>query len=511
MSTLISRRAFQATLLGLGFAGRAGRAAGLDRVTRGGPRLQIPASTPSGEVWRYGIAFPFQIAPREAAMFCNIRKEHAPGFDYEVGTDVVVFDNLSAIRAERAAAVSRNHEEPNPNARPKGTRAVMVKYPARGGFVPLGARRADGSAHPHAGTGFGLCEAIGWPAGGTASAAFPDRQGILPFRDSERHEYFELSQYGYDGRSFRVLATERLQATELLPGWTVTNAGIVNAIPDGDDLLLAMSAGRVDARRFKAAECRAFGYSAIPHHDVGAGVMRWRRQARGWRPVDFVPVTGDDNSLEASLVRDTDGGFLFTARGARLPTENDIRVWRSVDGGRSWNLALRVRGASANSLLSVGRAADGTPFVAANLYDVLIHPVAGQLRVPGDPTAAHLAFMHHEEPPKADISMRAGGWMREKLLLWPLLKDRNGLAPPLVARDCRAEFGAPPGGSVWIVDTPSSAVVRLADGAWHCVLGYRIVERAEVTHRGDPTPQTGIYLEEVLSSGAASAAWSFSG
>ena len=61
--------------------------------------------------------------------------------------------------------------------------------------------------------------------------------------------------------------------------------------PDGDDLLLAMSAGRVDARRFKAAECRAFGYSAIPHHDAGAGVMRWRRGTRGWRPVEFVMNT----------------------------------------------------------------------------------------------------------------------------------------------------------------------------------------------------------------------------
>jgi hypothetical protein len=52
--------------------------------------------------------------------------------------------------------------------------------------------------------------------------------------------------------------------------------------------------------------------------------------------------------------------------------------------------------------------------------------------------------------------------------------------------------------------------VRLADRAWHCVLGYRIVERAEVTHRADPTAQTGIYLEEVPSSGPGQPAWSFS-
>src|SRR5207247_5041922 len=281
---------------------------------------------------------------------------------------------------------------------------------------------------PHAGTGFGVCEAIGWPIDGAGAAGVPDRQGILPFRDSERHEYFELSQYAYDGRTFQVPATDRLAASELIAGWTVTNAGVTNAVPDGDDLLLAMSAGRVDARRFKAAECRAFGYSAIPHHDAGAGVMRWRRGTRGWRPVEFVPVTGNDNSLEASLARDSDGGLLFTARGARVSTENDIRIWRSVDGGRSWKLALRVRGAIANSLLSVNRAADGTPFVAANLYDVLIYPMAEHIRPPGDPTAAHLAYMHHAEAPAAvDVSTRAGGGMREKLYLWPLRADRARL------------------------------------------------------------------------------------
>src|SRR5438093_9127761 len=215
-----------------------------------------------------------------------------------------------------------------------------------------------------------------------------------------------------------------------------------------------------------------------------AGRWSGSRGPRGWRPVEFGPVTGEDNSLEASLARDSDGGLLFTARGARVSTENDIRVWRSVDGGRSWKLALRVRGAIANSLLSVNRAADGTPFVAANLYDVLIYPMAEHIRPPGDPTAAHLAYMHHAEAPAAvDVSTRAGGWMREKLYLWPLRADRAGLEPPLVARDCRAEFGAPPGGSVWVADTPSAAVVRLADGAWRCLLGYRIVERAEGTHR----------------------------
>ena len=100
MPRSISRRGFGASLLALGFASRPGRAAGLDRVTRSGPRLQVPTSTPAGEVWRYGIAFPFQVGPREAAIFCNIRKEHAPGFDYEVGTGG---SRLSLAQRQRTA------------------------------------------------------------------------------------------------------------------------------------------------------------------------------------------------------------------------------------------------------------------------------------------------------------------------------------------------------------------------------------------------------------------------
>jgi hypothetical protein len=76
------------------------------------------------------------------------------------------------------------------------------------------------------------------------------------------------------------------------------------------------------------------------------------------------------------------------------------------------------------------------------------------------------------------------------------------------ARDCDAEFGPPPGGSMWRVDHPSGAVVQLADGAWHNVLGYRIHEDVE-SRSSEPPAQTGAYLEEVRSAGAPVAAWRF--
>ena len=43
------------------------------RMTRGGVDLAVPADQPAGETWRYGLAFPFQIAAKRAAIFANIR------------------------------------------------------------------------------------------------------------------------------------------------------------------------------------------------------------------------------------------------------------------------------------------------------------------------------------------------------------------------------------------------------------------------------------------------------
>ena len=100
--------------------------------------------------------------------------------------------------------------------------------------------------------------------------------------------------------------------------------------------------------------------------------------------------------------------------------------------------------------------------------------------------------------------------MRETLCAWPLNAERNKLETPLVVRDSRAEFGPPPDGSYWIADHPTGATIQLADGAWHSLLGYRIVTRGDTSVYGsDPTAQTGAYLEEVESMGNAIPSWDF--
>jgi hypothetical protein len=439
------------------------------RVTRGKPDLVIPPDTPAGDTWRYGLVFPFQLAPGRAAAFSNIRGKR--GHDFEIGADLIIFDDLGAISAQRAVVLTRNQAEPNPQA--GGAPALMVKYPIRGGFVPFGAKRPDGSPHPHAGTGFGTSQVEAWPA-----------EADRPFKNTQVFAYMELQQYSYDGRVFRVDSTERIFYDELLSGWSLYNPGIANAIPDGDDLLQPLSA-KPGADHLMA-----------DYPGCGSGVVRWRRGSKGWRPVEFLPVTGEDPSvgyIEPTLIRDVDDSLLLAARYGPEREHSDIRIWRSADGGKTWKKIIHIVGAVSATPISINRAADGTPYIGANLYEVFLG---------GFPNA-------FGTPRNSQSNPRAGGWLRDKLCLWPLNRERNGVEAPILVRHGREEFGPEPGGVAWFIDHPSAATVQLADGNWHDVLGYRICSRGEVWAGMAPSAPTGAYFEEVISLGPPRPTWLF--
>jgi hypothetical protein len=229
--------------------------------------------------------------------------------------------------------------------------------------------------------------------------------------------------------------------------------------------------------------------------EQSAGVTRWRYSKEVWGPVSFVPVTGEDGSVEPSLIRDVDGALLFCCRGGGEPNYNDIRIWRSRDAGLTWTLIIHVRSPVGHGPISLNRAADGSPFVVANLNEVLLHPTAPQAKL----------------APRLDAKgrVRAGGWFREKLYLWPLNTERNGVELPSLVRDPRAEFGIPPGGTLWDCDHPIGATVRLRDDLWHGLVCFRLVEKGEVDRSFGPTDYTGCYVEEVFSSGPGLPAWHF--
>ena len=78
-----------------------------------------------------------------------------------------------------------------------------------------------------------------------------------------------------------------------------------------------------------------------------------------------------------------------------------------------------------------------------------------------------------------------------------------------MVRDGRADFGPPPSGVTWTIDHPIVATLQLSDGLWHTVLGYRVVDRGETNRGFAPPPETGTYLEEVVSAGKPIPAWRF--
>ena len=455
---------------------------GILSITRGNADLTVPADVPEGKSWRYGLIFPFQVGPRMAAAFVNIRIRNgvmAParsGDDYEVGNDVVLFDDINLPPSAPAVPVTRNHEEANPNSDPPNQPAIMVKYPMRGGFVPLGAKKTDGSPHPHAGTGFGIDTGLARRPGDPKSA-----HGGSMYEDAERYQIMEVFQFSYDGDQFRVTGEERVLPTGLVSGWSISNGGLTNAIADGDDLLVGMHGSRVGGT----------GDSEQPVSG-GSGVLRCQRIDGVWRPVSFVPVTGTDGSTEPSLIRDTNGDLLFSARGKGGTRPHAIRVWRSRDGGETWKKIIHVVGVISSCPITLNQAADGTPYIASNMYLVPLDPIPKRFRIPAD----------------AEGRVRGGGWTRQKLYIWPLGDDRAGLEAPILGRHCKAEFGPAPSGSMWRADHPSSTTVQLADGNWHNVMGYRIHDDVE-SHELPSPPQTGAYLEEVISAGEPIPTWKF--
>ena len=253
-----------------------------------------------------------------------------------------------------------------------GEPLVMVHHLPIGGFVPLGAKLADGQPHPHAGTGFGIAPIVGYPT---------DNSVRVPHIAKDLHQYTALYQFAFDGENFSITDMQPLGPDELLPGWLVFNRGISTAIPDGEDLLFPMVAGRDDeiarehAKRLKAAGREPYrsAHEAVGEC-YGSGLSRWQRGEAGWRPVAFqrIPGPGPDMSFEPTLVRDEDGSLIAAVRGIGTdvaPGESDcglentyehFRVYRSVDNGENWESVIHQPELRAPTPVGIIRAADGS-------------------------------------------------------------------------------------------------------------------------------------------------------
>lgn len=283
---------------------------GIVSVTHGDVDLTIPPNVPAGQSWYYGLGLPIQLDATTGGLLVNIRRNGTPYWDNEVGTDLIKFNSLDGISASGAVAVSRSSE------------STTVKYPMFGGFVPLGARFADGSAHPHGGTGFGI--------------------NVVKLHSEYQ---MEMAQFHYDGSNFTVDQTVRYEHLNIGDsGWEINNIGLSAAISNGNDLLYG-------------AVCSNSTYTDV------SGIVTFQHGMNGWQPASFAPVTDLDASWsEPSLIRDVDGSLLLSARNPG----SSIALWGSADGSE-WSQLINLPNARSKAPVSLHQAVDGSPYLVTSL------------------------------------------------------------------------------------------------------------------------------------------------
>jgi hypothetical protein len=404
-------------------------------VTHGKVDAAIPPTTPKGQDWRYGLGLPIQLDATTGGLLVNIRQNGTQYCDFEVGTDLIPFTSLDKIDAANAVAVSRPSKEKNPWT---GTPSITSKYPMMGGFVPRGAKRADGSPHPHHGTGFGICEVGFYPADFTQPLS-----GRIGY-------HVELQQLAYDGRQFTASPPVRMERLSVgTSGWNITGVGLSPAIPDGDDLLFPVT----------CSNSSSVGIS---------GVARFQHGKDGWQPSSFVPITNVGATwFEPSLIRDVDGSLLFTARN---DAGSPISVWRLTDG-KAWKRLIHIDNARAYAPVVLNQALDGAPFLVTTL-------ATANLAASNDRNILEIVPI--------DSARTSIG----KPILVRNGPTEFGVGP----------VASEPHKKGWFIDHCTGNVIRLADGRWHSIISYRV--DAKVEHYGEPgTPHTGHYVEEVSSSG----------
>jgi hypothetical protein len=420
---------------------------GIVGVTRRPRVLDFPLDTPAGKQWIYQCGVPVQLGPTRAGLFANIRVGRNPIVDLEAGADMILFDRIEDIRAQRATPLARLEEADHPRTR---ERLYMVTGIA-GTFIPLGARRPDGSPHPHAGTGFDCSLVMGYPL---SLAKLKDTHLDMK---SDVHSFVRVLQFAYDGREFRVTDSQDFPHEAMLPGFRVLEHGFSEGVPSGDDLLFAISTGGIN--------------------DWDSGISRWRRGPDGrWRMTEYRLIA--PHTMEPTLVRDADGSLLMAFR-PWIPTNPrpvSMDLHRSTDEGETWEKIIPQEKFCFGAPVMLNKAADGSLYVVTNRYrEPVVHRFA----------------------------------KREMIWLWPFSEDRRRLLDPIVVRDGPAEFGPAPNGSPWRLDHPFGRTLRLADGQWRHFICYRALEDAEMRTDAGATPRTGCYVEELFTAGPAVPAWRF--
>ena len=61
-----------------------------------------------------------------------------------------------------------------------------------------------------------------------------------------------------------------------------------------------------------------------------------------------------------------DGNWFVRGRGCFDGLDHLVRVWRSTDSGKSWELIIDLPDARGEAPVTINKAADGTPYIVTN-------------------------------------------------------------------------------------------------------------------------------------------------
>ena len=404
----------------------------------------------------------FQVTPELAGMAVNLRCFGKQAYDFELGHDIYLFDSIEGIAALEPLTFLRSFVAPHPE---DGAPMVFSRYDGQIGFVPVGATLPDGTAHPHAGTGFCVGTAIALPLNSVGSATIDVYGGNCGW-------FLILTQLAWREGTLIQTSRQVIRPAEFLPG--ACEPGLGAPVFDGEDVLIP--------------------FSMVSPTPFGLGLMRMRRLADAqWHPVGFemiAPEPGDNPPLfqkpslsdglsgcEGSVARFGHlGQAVFTCREwGRHPWSPEpleasrLRLWVGVPGAAPFRQVQERPFFHTLSPISVSATWQGTPFLMANAYS--------QRDWKG------------EAVPSLDI--------REKLLLYPLEGASCAPGTPLTLCDAVQEFGEPgPETGGWFVDHPMGWRLCL-EGRQRNFVTWRVFHVRE-TKGVAPSEHSGTWMAEIL-------------
>ncbi|NLX04865.1 MAG: hypothetical protein GXY33_06955 [Phycisphaerae bacterium] len=302
------------------------------RVVNLGQMLGAPAAGPTGtgNPTRYELGKCFQL-DRDRCLLAASLDEQGGG-DLCVGNDGFVVRSLAEIDPGKAIALNR----PDPEFRGRAGTGFLAKYPLTGGFVPAGAKFADGGGHAGAGTGVLAGAAVAFAADKTSAEA-----------DSEI--LIEVIGVRWDGSALTVTGRELMKHAL---GYRLQGVALSHFCPKGQDWLapFVTDQGIVVFRL-------AFSDGGWRFASCGEPFVTHRRQ--DW----FFSVGESEPSIQ-----ECDGTYVATTRGA----DGKSRVYRSSDG---LNYTLWFERDHPHVPQALNKGLDGSLYLATN-------PGVGWLRNP---------------------------------------------------------------------------------------------------------------------------------